>query len=254
MIRALGESGVTVLLSSHILAEVQQVCHSVSIIGNGRLMASGRVDDLVGADSVRSFRVSVADPTRRIDVLKRAGYRVKPRRCPAGGRGRHPAARRRGHHEVLAERGHLRPRADPGPRVTSSRCSSAHQDDPPATADASPASTGEAEDRREAPRRRAHPLLSRRAVVLLLLGRRLLTAGRRHDALGHPAGPATEPRHGPGAGRSSSWTPRSTRRTWRLRERPRGVLRPGRRCHGLRTAARSQRRRLPRARDARPGR
>ena len=42
MIRELGENGVTVLLSSHILAEVQQVCHSVSIIGNGRLLASGR--------------------------------------------------------------------------------------------------------------------------------------------------------------------------------------------------------------------
>ena len=40
----LGESGVTVLLSSHVLAEVQQVCSSVSIIGDGRLLASGRVD------------------------------------------------------------------------------------------------------------------------------------------------------------------------------------------------------------------
>ena len=39
LIRDLGESGVTVLLSSHILAEVQQVCHSVSIIGDGRLLA-----------------------------------------------------------------------------------------------------------------------------------------------------------------------------------------------------------------------
>ena len=40
LIRDLGESGVTVLLSSHILAEVQQVCHSVSIVGDGRLLAS----------------------------------------------------------------------------------------------------------------------------------------------------------------------------------------------------------------------
>src|SRR3954449_1550557 len=42
MVRELGRSGVTVLLSSHILAEVQQVCDSVSIIGDGRLLASGR--------------------------------------------------------------------------------------------------------------------------------------------------------------------------------------------------------------------
>jgi ABC-2 type transport system ATP-binding protein len=77
MIRSLGESGVTVLLSSHILAEVQQVCHSVSIIGNGRLLAAGPVDNLVGASSVRAYTVAVADPVAATDVLKRARYRVK---------------------------------------------------------------------------------------------------------------------------------------------------------------------------------
>ena len=41
-IRDLGDAGVTVLLSSHILAEVQQVCTSATIIGNGRMLASGR--------------------------------------------------------------------------------------------------------------------------------------------------------------------------------------------------------------------
>ena len=77
MVRALGESGVTVLLSSHILAEVQQVCHSVSIIGSGRLLASGAVEDLVGESSVRSFTVGVADPSAAADVLARARYRVR---------------------------------------------------------------------------------------------------------------------------------------------------------------------------------
>ena len=77
MVRSLGETGVTVLLSSHILAEVQQVCHSVSIIGNGRLLASGPVDNLVGASSVRAFTVAVADQAGAIDVLKRAGYRAR---------------------------------------------------------------------------------------------------------------------------------------------------------------------------------
>jgi ABC-2 type transport system ATP-binding protein len=77
MVRSLGESGVTVLLSSHILAEVQQVCHSVSIIGNGRLLAAGPVDNLVGAGSVRAYTVAVADTGAAADVLKRARYRVK---------------------------------------------------------------------------------------------------------------------------------------------------------------------------------
>ena len=77
MIRSLGDSGVTVLLSSHLLAEVQQVCHSVSIIGSGRLLASGAVEDLVGEGSVRAFTVGVADPAAAADALARARYRVR---------------------------------------------------------------------------------------------------------------------------------------------------------------------------------
>jgi ABC-2 type transport system ATP-binding protein len=75
MIRELGESGVTVLLSSHILAEVQQVCDSVSIIGNGRLLASGRVDELVGS-SGGTTRVGVSDPSAAAEHLEGAGYTV----------------------------------------------------------------------------------------------------------------------------------------------------------------------------------
>ena len=76
MIRELGESGVTVLLSSHILAEVQQVCHSVSIIGKGRLLASGAVEDLVGEGSVKQVRVGVVHPAAAHRVLVAARYRV----------------------------------------------------------------------------------------------------------------------------------------------------------------------------------
>ncbi|NUR07099.1 MAG: ABC transporter ATP-binding protein [Nocardioidaceae bacterium] len=76
MIRGLGESGVTVLLSSHILAEVQQVCHSVSIIGSGRLLASGAVDDLVAAGRATRVRVEVGDPVRARAILEEDGFRV----------------------------------------------------------------------------------------------------------------------------------------------------------------------------------
>ncbi len=75
MIRDLGESGVTVLLSSHILAEVQQVCHSVSIVGEGRLLASGNVDDLLG-ESVSRTHVEVADPHTAKRHLEAAGHTV----------------------------------------------------------------------------------------------------------------------------------------------------------------------------------
>jgi ABC-2 type transport system ATP-binding protein len=74
-IRALGESGVTVLLSSHILAEVQQVCTSATIIGNGRLLASGRVEDLLGAST--SYRITVDDPDAARRALAGDAYDVR---------------------------------------------------------------------------------------------------------------------------------------------------------------------------------
>ena len=77
MIRDLGRSGTTVLLSSHLLAEVQQVCDSVSIIGEGRLLSTGRVDDLVGRESGQAVRVVVADPSAARPHLEAAGWRVE---------------------------------------------------------------------------------------------------------------------------------------------------------------------------------
>jgi ABC-2 type transport system ATP-binding protein len=63
---------VTVLLSSHILAEVQQVCDAATIIGHGRMLASGRVDDLIGAST--TYRVGVPDPTAAAALLSAAGH------------------------------------------------------------------------------------------------------------------------------------------------------------------------------------
>jgi ABC-2 type transport system ATP-binding protein len=74
MIRGLGESGVTVLISSHILAEVQQVCSAATIIGNGRTLASGTVAELLGRST--SQRVVVADPALARTALEAAGLVV----------------------------------------------------------------------------------------------------------------------------------------------------------------------------------
>jgi ABC-2 type transport system ATP-binding protein len=74
-IRSLGAEGVTVLLSSHILAEVQQVCDSATIIGQGRMLASGLVEDLIGTST--SYRVGVEDLDRGARVLTEAGHTVR---------------------------------------------------------------------------------------------------------------------------------------------------------------------------------
>ena len=67
-IRQRREEGHTVLLSSHILAEVEALCDRVSIIRNGRTVESGRLEDLrhVG-------HTSVAARTRRPVALEDVG-------------------------------------------------------------------------------------------------------------------------------------------------------------------------------------
>ncbi len=72
MVHDLGEQGVTVLLSSHILAEVEQVCDSVTIVRRGQLVTSGRVSDLLAGQSTGAVRVRVTDLPAAQAVLERS--------------------------------------------------------------------------------------------------------------------------------------------------------------------------------------
>src|SRR5262245_39612180 len=58
LIRELGTGGRTVVLSSHLLGEVQQICDRVGIINSGRMVAERNVDELRG----RRELVIAADP------------------------------------------------------------------------------------------------------------------------------------------------------------------------------------------------
>ena len=60
VIRGLGERGTTVFLNSHLLTEVEQVCHRVAIVDRGRVVAEGTLDELLGGDTVR-IRVTDLD-------------------------------------------------------------------------------------------------------------------------------------------------------------------------------------------------
>jgi ABC-2 type transport system ATP-binding protein len=75
--RALGDRGKTVLVSSHILGEVEQVADSVSIIGHGRLLASGPVAQVIGQQGTTSVRVGVADLDAAERVLLEGGHGVR---------------------------------------------------------------------------------------------------------------------------------------------------------------------------------
>jgi ABC-2 type transport system ATP-binding protein len=76
LIRTLGKSGVTVLLSSHQLAEVQHVCDRVAIMSHGHVIAKGSVAELLAARTSGDVRLRVPDPAAARPVLERAGFEV----------------------------------------------------------------------------------------------------------------------------------------------------------------------------------
>ncbi|HEY2949272.1 MAG TPA: ABC transporter ATP-binding protein [Micromonosporaceae bacterium] len=67
LIRRLGAAGRTVLLSSHLLGEVEHICDRVGVISHGRLVAESTVAELRGDSTVRV----VADPLDKAAELVR---------------------------------------------------------------------------------------------------------------------------------------------------------------------------------------
>jgi len=69
LLRSLAENGTSVLLSSHLLNEVQQVCDRIAVLNKGRVVAQGRVEDLLNG-SKPTVRVGVAAPADAVRVLQ----------------------------------------------------------------------------------------------------------------------------------------------------------------------------------------
>jgi ABC-2 type transport system ATP-binding protein len=79
LIRRLGRDGnTTVLLSSHLLAEIQQVCDHVSILARGRRVASGPVHEVLASRGSADVRVRVPDRAAAAAVLTASGFAVSP--------------------------------------------------------------------------------------------------------------------------------------------------------------------------------
>jgi ABC-2 type transport system ATP-binding protein len=75
--RVAGERGVTVVLSSHLLAEVEQVCHRVVILNRGRVVSDGTVAETVShADRLPEravLDVPGEDLDQALEVLRASG-------------------------------------------------------------------------------------------------------------------------------------------------------------------------------------
>lgn len=76
LLQRLAAQGRTVLVSSHLLAEMAQTATDLVVIGNGQLVAHGSTADVLGG-SARVVRVEAAVPAALTEALRTAGLPVQ---------------------------------------------------------------------------------------------------------------------------------------------------------------------------------
>ena len=64
LIGRLAKQGITILLSSHLLAEVEELCHRVAIIRDGRIVYEGSIDELLARRTANRYRLRTSDIER----------------------------------------------------------------------------------------------------------------------------------------------------------------------------------------------
>jgi ABC-2 type transport system ATP-binding protein len=77
LVRRLAEQGLAVFVSSHLLAEIQQMCDRVAILKNGRIIADGRVADLM-VSGARGVHITVGHLSAAVSALQAAGFTTFP--------------------------------------------------------------------------------------------------------------------------------------------------------------------------------
>ena len=76
MVRSLAAEGRTVVVSSHILSEVQLMCDRVAILSRGRCVAVGDVEELLRQAQGSGVLVRLDDLAQGAEVLRSAGMDV----------------------------------------------------------------------------------------------------------------------------------------------------------------------------------
>lgn len=80
LVRELAADGTTVLVSSHLLSEVEQVASHVGIMSHGRLLRQGPLAEVLAAAGTRQVRVTTPDTAAAAEVL--AGLGMSADRLP----------------------------------------------------------------------------------------------------------------------------------------------------------------------------
>ena len=77
--------GITVLLSSHLLSQVQEICDRIGILANGNLVREGALPDLLGVDDQTQLVLRNASPEMLAEIealAEREGAQVVERSRP----------------------------------------------------------------------------------------------------------------------------------------------------------------------------
>jgi ABC-2 type transport system ATP-binding protein len=69
LVKRLAGEGITIMLSSHLLVEVEDVCNRVAIVNRGRIVYEGEIADLKRAAGM-SYRLSTTDDVRALAVCQ----------------------------------------------------------------------------------------------------------------------------------------------------------------------------------------
>jgi ABC-2 type transport system ATP-binding protein len=76
--RSLAAEGRTVLVSSHLMSEMEHTADHLLVIGRGRMIADCTVREFIDRNSSLAVRARTPDPARLADLVVRAGGKVAP--------------------------------------------------------------------------------------------------------------------------------------------------------------------------------
>jgi ABC-2 type transport system ATP-binding protein len=77
LVRSLASQGTTIFVSSHLLAEIEQICTHAAVMSVGRLVAQGTLDELRAVGRPR-VRIATPDGALAVGLLENLGMTVQP--------------------------------------------------------------------------------------------------------------------------------------------------------------------------------
>ncbi len=63
------KQGVSILVSSHVLSELEKVCHQVAFIQKGRIIEAGRVQEVISAYTASMYRIITSHPRKILEEV-----------------------------------------------------------------------------------------------------------------------------------------------------------------------------------------